>query len=87
MCKQSENTADGRKEGREAKEERKRGHTEQQDVKCQHGNVRGAAVCLTTLIQHQVILVAELLRSTRHKNVLIAKEVLQTRHLGAKTRR
>lgn len=51
----------------------------------EHGNVRGTNSRLTTLIQHQVILVAELLRSTRNKNVLIAEEVLQTRNLQAKT--
>lgn len=42
---------------------------------------------LTALIQHQVVLVTELLRSARHENVLIAKEVLQTRDLEAKTMR
>lgn len=62
----------------EAKEEHKRGCTEQSNMKFQHGNFRGTTSGLTTLIQHQVILVAELLRTARHKNVLIAKEVLQT---------
>lgn len=50
-------------------------------------NKRGADHCLTALVQHQVVLVAELLRPTSHKNVLIAKEVLQTRHLEAKTQK
>lgn len=54
-------------------------------MKCQHGNVKGPTSRLTTLIKHQVILVAELLWSTRHENVLIAKEVLQTWHLETKT--
>lgn len=39
---------------------------------------------LTTFIQHQVVMVAELLWSTGHKNVLITKEILQTCHLGMK---
>lgn len=42
---------------------------------------------LTALIQHQVVLVTELLRSARHENVLIAKEVLQTRDLEARMMR
>lgn len=61
-------------EGKEGREEE--GQTGQSYVKCQHGNVRGGNSRLTTLIQHQVVLVAELLRSTRHENVLVTKEVL-----------
>lgn len=60
-----------REQGGEGKQKRS-------NVKCEDGNIRRPTVGLTALIQHQVILVAELLRSARHKNVLIAKEVLQT---------
>lgn len=45
-------------------------------------NVRGS---LTSLIQHQVILVAKLLWSTCYKNIFIPKEILQTRDLETNT--